>query len=272
MQILTWTKLIKKLPVRKPDAHKGDFGHVLVIGGAPGFGGAVRLAAESALRVGAGLVSIATHPEHAAYLNLTRPELMCHAIADEQALIPLLERATMVLLGPGLGTQPWGQMLWHAALSTKKPMVLDADGLNLLAQNPLRRSDWILTPHPAEAARLLHSITTSVIQTDRQTYVQRLQKEYSGVVVLKGAGTLIATGKQIFLNPASNPAMATAGMGDVLSGIIAGLCAQGLSLADAAKLGVVVHSAAAEEMSSMIGERGLLASDLWAVLADYVNG
>ena len=272
MQILEWIKLKKKLTARKLDAHKGDFGHVLVIGGAPGFSGAVRLAGESALRVGAGMVSIATHPEHAAYLNVTRPELMCHAIADEKALAPLFERATVILLGPGLGMQPWGQMLWHAALSVKKPIVLDADGLNLLAQNPTQRTDWILTPHPAEAARLMGDVTTQTIQADRQKYAQALQKAYSGVVVLKGADTLIATEKQIFLNPVSNPAMATAGMGDVLSGIIAGLCAQGLSLADAAKLGVVVHSSAAEEMSLLIGERGMLASDLWAVLTDYVNG
>lgn len=271
MNILKWAQLKKVLPPRKADAHKGDFGHVLVIGGAPGFSGAVRLAGESALRVGAGVVSIATHPEHAAYLTIARPELMCHAITHAEDLLPLLARATIILIGPGLGTQSWSKMLWDTALAAEKPMLVDADGLHLLAEQPVQRNHWILTPHPGEAARLLHYPSTGSIQTDRPQAVRALQNQYGGVAILKGADTLIATAQDIFLNKVSNPAMATAGMGDVLSGIVAGLFAQGLSQEDAAKLGVVVHSKAAIEVSNAQGQRGMLASDLWPILTDIIN-
>lgn len=266
MKILNLKKLQKLLPPRKPDAHKGDFGHVLVLGGAPGFGGAVRLAGESALRVGAGLVSIATHPEHAPFINALRPELMCHGIKNLEDLNLLLKHATIIVIGPGLGQDAWGRTLWNAVKDSTLPMIVDADALNLLSKNPMRNQNWILTPHPGEAARLMHHQTIEDIQKSREDSIKKLQKDYGGVVVLKGAKTLIATDKDIFLNDVSNPAMATAGMGDVLTGIVGGLVAQGLSMEDSATLGVAMHSYAATKAEKFTGQRGLLASDLWRFL------
>ena len=255
---------------RARTAHKGDFGHVLVVGGQPGMSGAARLAAEAALRVGAGLVSVATHPQHAATLNIGRPELMCHAIDDATRLQPLLQRATVLALGPGLGQSDWSRTLLAAVWDSDVPMLMDADALNLLAQAPQRREHWVLTPHPGEAARLL-GCSTAEVQADRLAAIQAIQSRYGGVVVLKGAGTLIADGSRCRISRAGNPGMAGGGMGDVLSGVIAGLCAQGMSLFDAAAAGVVAHGLAADAVAKRDGERGLLASDLLTELRHWVN-
>ncbi len=255
---------------RARTAHKGDFGHVLVMGGQPGMSGAARLAAEAALRVGAGLVSVATHPQHAATLNIGRPELMCHAIDDAAMLQPRLERATVLALGPGLGQGDWSRTVLAAVWDSELPMIVDADALNLLAQEPQRREHWILTPHPGEAARLL-GCSTAEVQADRLAAIQAIQSRYGGVVVLKGAGTLIADGSRCRISRAGNPGMAGGGMGDVLSGVIAGLCAQGMSLFDAAAAGVVAHGLAADALAKRDGERGLLAGDLLPELRRWVN-
>lgn len=259
---IDWGHQGSLLPRRRRSANKGDFGHLLVIGGDAGMSGAPRLAAEAALRSGAGRVSIATHPAHAPMLNLTRPELMVHGVSGPDDLEPLLQRATQVALGPGLGQQAWGRALFQRALESRLPLVVDADALNLLATDPRRREDWILTPHPGEAARLL---ATSVerIEADRFETVRRLRERFGGVVVLKGAGTLIAAPG---LRPTAvcnqgNPGMATAGMGDVLTGVIAALIGQRLEPALAAEVGVCLH-AAAGDVAAEAGERGLIASDL----------
>lgn len=271
LKLLTITDLQSLLPPRPRAANKSDFGHVLVIGGAPGMSGAARMAGEAAARVGAGLTSIATRPEHAALLSVGRPELMSHGIADAQALQPLLSRATVIVLGPGLGQSPWARELWQTALQTSLPVVIDADALNLLAEQPLQRGNWVLTPHPGEAARLLQS-TTDAIQADRLAAVQALQARFTGVAILKGAGTLVASGDaHVGLCEASNPGMASGGMGDVLSGVIGGLIAQGLSLREAAELGVCLHAAAGDQAARVLGERGLLALDLMPYLQQWVN-
>lgn len=263
-----WLRAV--LPAPRPRcAHKGAFGHVLVIGGQPGMSGAARLAGEAAARVGAGLVSLATHPHHAAVLNLGRPELMVHAIDDGPALKPLLERATVLAVGPGLGLSAWARGLFAGVRDTALPVVVDADGLNLLAQEPLRREHWILTPHPGEAARLL-GCSTADIQADRLAAVREIQTRYGGVVVLKGAGTLIADDSRIRLSCAGNPGMAGGGMGDVLTGVIAGLCAQGLPLPEAAAAGVLVHGLAGDAAAGE-GERGMLAADLLPELRRRMN-
>jgi len=255
---------------RARDAHKGDFGHILVIGGDHGFSGAARMAGEAALRTGAGLVTVATRPGHAALLNTVRPELMCHGIADAKALAPLLQRATVIAIGPGLGQSPWGRALLNAALETKLPIIVDADALNLLASESARRDNWILTPHPGEAARLL-GVSSVDIQSDRFQSAQALQEQYGGVVILKGAGTLIVDAEQsAAICTAGNPGMATGGMGDVLTGIVAGMVAQGLSLTDAAAAGVCLHAAAADR-AAQAGERGLLANDLQIELRLLLN-
>lgn len=264
--------LLKLLPARKKDANKSDFGHVLIIGGDYGMGGAVRLAGEAAARTGAGLVSIATRAEHAGPIIAARPELMVHGVAGTADIIKLYERATVIVLGPGLGQSKWSHELFHSALAASQPKVVDADALNLLAAlPPQQQENWILTPHPGEAARLLQT-KTAEIQADRVLAAKILQEQYHGTIVLKGAGTLIQSANSPpYVCPAGNPGMASGGMGDLLSGVIAGLLAQGLTLAQAAQLGVCLHATAGDFAAKNNGERGLLALDLLPYLRKLIN-
>lgn len=258
--------------LRSRYAHKGEFGHVLIVGGDYGYSGSVRMAAEAALRVGAGLVSVATRPEHALLANSLRPEIMCWGITADSDLIPLLNNATVVVAGPGLGRGAWGQQLLALILKCEKQsLIIDADGLTILAENPQQKSNWILTPHPGEAARLLKT-TVSDIQGNRLKSVELLQRQYGGVCVLKGAGTLVmGPGDSVpAICMAGNPGMATAGTGDVLSGVIGGLLAQALPLTAAASLGVLVH-AMAGDLAAKEGERGMIATDLIPHLRELVN-
>ncbi|WP_295880795.1 NAD(P)H-hydrate dehydratase [uncultured Thiohalocapsa sp.] len=263
-----WRKERELLPPRSADAHKGSAGHVLVVGGAPGMSGAPRLAGEAALRAGAGLVTIATHPAHASVLNLTRPELMVQAVAAADELAQAAARADVIAVGPGLGRDDWGRTLLDAVLGLDRRLVVDADALNLLARAPQRREQWILTPHPGEAARLLEQ-TAAAVEQDRFTAAAALQRRFGGAVVLKGAGTLVHGPGQ--RPPAvcsdGSPAMASAGMGDALTGIIAALWAQApaLDAQEAATAGVCLH-AAAGELAAAGTDRGLLAGDLIATL------
>jgi NAD(P)H-hydrate epimerase len=261
-----WASEQELLPARRPSAHKGDFGHVLVVGGAPGMSGAVRLAGEAALRAGAGLVTVATHPEHANWLNLPRPELMVRAAADAEALRDAARRADVIAVGPGLGQGDWGRTLFAGALSLGRPLVVDADALNLLAKDPVRRDDWVLTPHPGEAARLLEC-TAADIEADRFAAVTALQQRYGGSVVLKGAGSLIRGPghRPVAVCSDGNPGMASGGTGDALTGIVAALLAQGQEAEQAATMGVCVHAAAGDR-AARGGQRGMLASDLIGAL------
>ncbi|MBL4744403.1 MAG: NAD(P)H-hydrate dehydratase [Cycloclasticus sp.] len=268
-KILSFKKVKACLPARKKDAHKGDAGHTLLIGGDAGFSGAIRLASEAALRVGSGLVSVATRAEHAASITIARPELMCHGVSGRLDIKQLAKRCQVIAVGPGLGQSAWSNQLFEAALETNLPTVIDADALNLLSQQPRKNNHWVLTPHVGEAARLLNC-TTAEIQQDRASAAEQLQEQYGGVVVLKGAGSLVFDGEEMFICNAGNPGMASGGMGDVLTGVIAGLIAQGLTLFEAAKLGVLVHAMAADYAAKQ-GERGLLASDLMAPLRELVN-
>ncbi len=266
-----WARASSLLSTRSRLAHKGDCGHVLIIGGAPGMSGSVRLAGEAALRTGAGLVTIATHPQHAAWLNLTRPELMVRGVMQTEDLEPLIARADVIAIGPGLGQDDWACMLWERCCSAARPLVVDADALNLLASAPLLGRDWILTPHPGEAARLLGSSITE-IQRDRVAAARALSARFGGVAVLKGAGTIVQSGSSAIpvICDQGNPGMASAGMGDALTGIIAALRAQGLSAPNAAHAGVCLHAAAGDR-AARGGERGLIASDLIAELRTLVN-
>lgn len=257
------------LKPRSRDFHKGMAGHVLVIGGDMGFSGAVILAGVAALRVGAGLVSVATRKEHASVLNIVHPELMCHGVQSEIELQPLIAKANVIVAGPGLQQSDWAKNIFNQICETEKPLVLDADGLNLLASQPRKKQNWILTPHPGEAARLLKT-TAEKIQADRKHAVTEIFKTYGGVAVLKGAGSLTASLKEVTLCKAGNPGMATGGMGDVLSGVIGGLLAQGVPLADAAKWGVFIH-AKAGDLAAKQGARGMIASDLFPFLRALVN-
>ncbi|HVK99334.1 MAG TPA: NAD(P)H-hydrate dehydratase [Dongiaceae bacterium] len=270
------------LPPRSRLAHKGSNGHVLVIGGDHGMGGAVAMAAEAAGRVGAGLVSVVTRPEHVAPILTRRPECMVTANTDLQ---PLLHKATVIVIGPGLGQSEWGQALLRQSLASPLPLVLDADALNLLSKwheqnDPLtRRGNWVITPHPGEAARLLRAKganlreNTTELQRNRFDTVLALQQQYAAVAVLKGAGSLIAgSDGRIWLSRTGNPGMASGGMGDVLSGVIGALIAQGLTLEQAAAAGVWMHGAAADKAAAQGGERGMLATDLMPWLRQLANG
>ncbi len=268
-RLLESAEVRQALPARKRSAHKGDFGHVLVVGGDLGMSGAARMAAEAAARVGAGLVSIATRQIHAAVLCAARPEIMCHGVEDRVALNPLLRRASVVVLGPGLGQGEWGRSMVAGIVDSGRPLVVDADALNLLAAEHQARDNWILTPHPGEAARLLGT-DSATVQSDRFAAVAELHRRYGGVVVLKGAGSLIHDGAETFLCHAGNPGMASGGMGDVLSGVIGGLLAQGLEPVVAARVGVQVHAEAADRVATD-GERGMLAGDLLPWLRKLVN-
>ncbi|MGH6636253.1 MAG: NAD(P)H-hydrate dehydratase [Gammaproteobacteria bacterium] len=255
---------------RLRSSHKGDFGHVLVVGGDFGFAGAARMAAEAAARVGAGLVSVATRAAHASVINVTRPELMCHGVEEAGQLHPLTAKADVIAIGPGLGRSPWAQALLAAALEGRRPLVVDADALNLIAHEPSERHNWVLTPHPGEAARLL-GVQTQDIQGDRFNAALAIQARYGGVCVLKGSGTVVTDGVN---RPAvcahGNPGMASGGMGDVLTGVIAGFLAQGMELSTAAKVGVCVHARAGDR-AAREGERGLLACDLMPWLRRLAN-
>jgi ADP-dependent NAD(P)H-hydrate dehydratase / NAD(P)H-hydrate epimerase len=267
-RLLTDGDLRLQLPRRARSAHKGHHGHVLVLGGNFGMAGAALLAGTGALRGGAGLVSVGTRQPHAVALAAARPELMAASAETPGQLATLMQRADVIAVGPGLGQDTWARMVWSAALSSEKTLVVDADALTLLAQAPCRRTGWVLTPHPGEAARLLGEQTPAV-QRDRPAAAQSLYERYGGVVVLKGAGTLIR-GTELAVCANGNPGMGAGGMGDVLTGVIAALLAQGLPVEQAAQLGVLAH-ARAGDVAARAGERGLLPSDLFMPLREVLN-
>ena len=250
------------LTKRAREMHKGDAGRILVVGGDTGMLGAVLLAGEAALRCGSGLVTVAGGGAHLDLAALHRPELMS---AEALQLSPQdIARADAVVLGPGLGRSRWSEQVFDRFIDTQRHLVVDADGLNQLAQSEPtpHRCDWILTPHPGEAARLLQC-TTAEVQADRPTAAREIAAKFGGVCVLKGAGTLVACADgAMFLCDKGNPGMATAGMGDVLSGIIGSLLGQGLPIATAATAGVWLHSSAADAAVKNTGERSLLARDV----------
>jgi NAD(P)H-hydrate epimerase len=262
--------LPRLLAPRPRAAHKGRHGHVLVVGGDLGMAGAPRMAGEAAARCGAGLISIATRAAHAGFQSAVRPELMFRGVENLSELGLLMARASVVAIGPGLGRGEWGQSMLEFVLASDCPLVVDADGLNLLASNPVRRDNWILTPHPGEAARLL-KMTSAEVEADRFTAVSDLAVRFGGVCVLKGSGSLIASEEAgIFLSTSGNPGMATGGMGDLLTGVIASLLAQGLTPIEAARAGVYLHGKAGDKAAAK-GERGLMAMDLMVFLRDLVN-
>ena len=268
---LNLDELKQYLPPRSRISHKGDFGHILIIGGDYGMAGAARMAGEAAARTGSGLTTVATRPEHIVAVSGMCPELMCYGIKTSKGLEQLIEKATVLVIGPGLGRSTWSKDLWLAALKTDKPKIIDADGLNLLVENPSKSENWILTPHPGEAARLLNCTSTDV-QNNRFATICNLREKYAATCILKGPGTLVLgeSGK-IGVCTAGNPGMASGGMGDVLSGIVGGLLAQNLSSEPAARMGVLLHSEAADLAAQEKGERGLLATDLLLYLRKLIN-
>ncbi|MBW0146943.1 NAD(P)H-hydrate dehydratase [Marinobacter arenosus] len=260
---LDWPATRPWLSRRSANAHKGNFGHVLVVAGDRGFGGAGLMAAEAAARSGAGLVSLATRPEHVTAALARCPSIMVHGLIHGSELPPLLESATVVVCGPGMGQGAWGQQMLEQVVDSGKPRVLDADALNLLSSRvPVLADNHILTPHPGEAARLLDCLVPEV-EADRVAAAKRLQKIYGGTILLKGAGTVIASeGETVDIVSGSNPGMATGGMGDVLSGMIGALYGQLGNARRAAGLAASVHLAAANLASESKGFIGLIPSDV----------
>lgn len=261
-----------ELPERHADVHKGQMGHVLVVGGNQGMAGACALAGQAAYRSGAGLVSVATHPAHTGVVIGSMLELMVHGVKTPRSLKALLQRASVIVLGPGLGQNRWAKACFRMVMQTNKPCVIDADALNLLATYPrILHPHCVLTPHPGEAARLL-GIDVPTLQADRFKALSALVKRYGATVVLKGAGTLVASPQQAeqTLCAVGNPGMACGGMGDVLSGIIGGLLAQHVPTQTAAILGVCAHARAAD-LAGASGQRGLIASDLFPPLVGLLK-
>ena len=254
--------LAQKLPQRANAMHKGQAGHVLVIAGDEGFGGAGLMAALSAYRAGAGLVTLATHPKHASEVMAAHPEIMVKHIDDASTIDSLFDNIEALVIGPGLTSSSWSNAIMAKGLKHDIPKVVDAGALDYLKLTHLNLQQAILTPHPGEAGRLL-STSTDNIQKDRFSSIDSLYKAYESTIVLKGAGSLVTNGKRpLFVCNAGNAGMATGGMGDILAGIIGALLAEKVTLFDAACLGVQLHSEAADNALKTHSKRSLMATDL----------
>ncbi|WP_306331509.1 NAD(P)H-hydrate dehydratase [Vibrio injensis] len=258
------------LQPRARTAHKGLHGKALFIGGNSGMGGAAILAVQACVRTGSGLNAALVHPGNTTAMLVSCPEVMVASWSEANLLEQRLAWCSVIAIGPGLGRDEKAQQLIREVQSINKPKVMDADALFFLAQSACFDQQRIITPHPAEAARML-ATDVEIIEADRFQAARALQQKYGGVVVLKGAGTLVYDGESLYVCLAGNPGMASGGMGDVLTGVIASLLAQGLSLFDAAKVGVLIHSQAADQNAHEHGERGLIASDLIPHLRRLVN-
>lgn len=266
---LSQKKIKHLLPRRQRNTHKGQSGRVLVIGGGPGMPGAVRLAGEAALYTGAGMVTVATHPDHAPLINAARPELIVHGIRTAKELDQFIRTSDVVAIGPGLGRSEWAMLLLAKVLEASGPKVLDADALNLLAKDERKSDEWILTPHPGEAATLLGT-TSGLVQQDRFVAADEIVKRYGGICVLKGCGTIVSNGESRLVCDCGNAALSTAGTGDLLTGAIASFVAQGMESTEATATAVWVHGYAAEMLAPR-GERGWLASELLPVMRVAVH-
>lgn len=259
-------ELMKFFKDRRKNSHKNNYGHVLLIGGDYGYAGAILLAAEAALRSGAGLVSVATRKENINAILARKPEIMAHSIdCEEQHLDKLIDKANVLVIGPGLGNSSWSKNILKKSLESNLDKILDADALNIIANNNIKiknNSLNILTPHPKEAARLLKKQTYE-IQDNRFQAIKEITKKYKSQVLLKGAGSLTLNSEKSIINicTAGNTAMATAGMGDVLSGIIGALLAQGVEKDKCLHLAVCLHSSAAD-LAANNSQRGIISSDV----------
>lgn len=266
-------RLLAHRPAREWDAHKGDFGHVMVVGGDHGFGGAAIMAAEAAAYSGAGLTSLATQHAHVAAALTRRPELMVLGVPSGQELKPHLQRPSVMVVGPGLGRSPWSEQLLQQVLGTDCPLVVDADALNIIAEGRLslpEHRQWVLTPHPGEAARLLQT-TVAAVQSNRFAAARALEERFGGVIVLKGLGTVVCYRQQLVLARVGNPGLARGGSGDVLSGLLGSLIAQKIPLFEAAQLAVCVHGDAADLLAEDHGAAGMLASELNPYIRQTLN-
>lgn len=259
------------LPPKPRDGHKGRFGTLLIVAGNRGMMGAARMAAEAALRVGTGKVIVATHPAHAAMVAIGRPELIVHGVDAAPELDALLRQADAVVLGPGLGSDEWAEQMAKHVLATDLPMIVDADGLRFLSPGAPENTLRMMTPHPAEAARLLGCKTREVEQ-DRLASARALSARYGMMGVLKGAGSVLFLPDGLLICGRGDPALATAGSGDVLAGVIGGLLALGMAPAEALPRAVCWHALAGEWLATQSGSWGAAATDLFVPLRAIANG
>lgn len=283
---ITEDEIATLLPSRDPDSHKGSYGHVLVLAGSPGLTGAATLTSLAGLRSGAGLVTLGIpHSlQSAMATKLTEvmtwglPETAKHSLDmnAEPLILDFLHKANVLAVGPGISTHEQTLALVRRLIqASTRPMVIDADGLSAFSQDPVvcksAKVPLILTPHPGEMARLIHS-TTKDVQSNRIGIAQKFAKEYKVYLVLKGARTIIAEpGGQVYLNPTGNPGMATGGAGDVLTGIIAGFLAQGLSPLEACLLGTYLHGSAGDIAVGDLTQFSLIAGDLLTYLPKAIQ-
>ena len=291
----TFIQTLNNLPAlqkRLPTMHKGNIGMILAIGGNVGMPGAIRLSGEAALRAGTALLAVCCHQSNQSLVFNGRPEMMlapCEAasLTDAQSL----NKAKAYIIGPGLGQDQWAQELFNCVVEKliprqkdghqsmpqsssqkmqKKLAVIDADALHLLGKTSLYYKHWVLTPHPGEAAALLNC-SIAEIEADRFAAVQNIALKYGGICVLKGVGSLVSDGISTWINTSGNAGMATAGMGDVLSGIIGAVLLQMKYSLDAVRFAVYIHGQAADNIAQRSGQRGLLASDLFNEVQKLVN-
>lgn len=266
-------EILKKLK-RKPDSNKGDFGHVLIIGSDMGMAGAVIMAAEAAFRVGSGKVSVLTKEENHKALLSRLPNVMTISqdLVDIKNWQKIFEDKSVIVIGPGLGQSAWSKELLNAALESSLPKVIDADALNIIAKSDenLVLENSIITPHPGEASRLLN-ITNEEVQKNREKSAKNLQEKFNTIAILKGQNSLVCGDDFLHKCEFGNPGMATAGMGDVLSGIIGGLIAQGLDLKEAAIFGVDLHALAGDLVAKKQGEIGIIPQDLFEYILLIIN-
>jgi len=274
---ITQSQVMANFPKRPRDSHKGMFGSVAVIGGASGMVGAPLLAARAALRLGAGCVHVGLLADNAPSIDLLQPELMLHRahniLSSTPFALSLAKGNSVIAIGCGLGRDLAAQTLLHDALNSDAALVLDADALNILALRSdlctlllARNSATVITPHPGEAARLL-SCKIDEVQADRVAAVRQLAQKFACSVVLKGASSLCVTRDgRLFVNQTGNPGMSAAGMGDVLTGMIAAFIAQGMSADDALLLAVHLHGAAGDALAQQQATIGMTATEVteWA--------
>ncbi len=270
-RLVTYPEVLQYLPNVKNTQHKGDNGRVMVLGGGEAhYSGAVCLSGEAALRAGAGLVATCVAPQSLALMARGSAELMCYAPEKLDNMLPIIERTNILVIGPGLSQNAWAKQCFNIALQTNKPAIIDADGLNLLAKDPQKRDNWILTPHPGEAARLLNQSIVDC-EANRLLTAQALQDKYGGTIILKGASTIVLDiNRDMFIIEGKVPALATGGTGDILAGLVGGLWAQGLTASHAAQLAVSVHREAGWSEQTF-GQRGMMASDLLLHIRSLLN-
>ena len=266
-----------KLKKRPKDSHKGDFGHIFILAGSRGLTGAAALCSNAALRSGAGLVTLGIPVSLNSIMSRKLTEVMTLSLAEtkeqtlslkaEQEILKKANSSDAIVIGPGLSRNAeTGKLIRNLVVKIEKPMVLDADALNAVSGKTeilgKIKTKYIITPHPGEMARLTNK-SLNYIKNNRLIVAKKFSHDYNAVVVLKGAGTIVAeSGGKYYVNTTGNPGMATAGSGDVLAGIIAGFLGQGLNEFDAARSGVYMHGLAGDIAAEDKGEAGLIAGDI----------